>query len=56
MAQKTNDDIATLERKLASPGFTQKAPPAVVQKEEARLHELREHLRKSSERLDELSD
>ncbi|MBV8164673.1 MAG: valine--tRNA ligase [Candidatus Eremiobacteraeota bacterium] len=53
---KTSDEIASLERKLAATGFREKAPPLVVQKEEARLHELREHLRKSSERLDSLSD
>jgi valyl-tRNA synthetase len=54
--EKTKAEIASLEHKLAAPGFKEKAPPAVVQKEEARLHELREHLRKSSERLDSLSD
>jgi valyl-tRNA synthetase len=52
---KTNAELSSLERKLAAPGFQEKAPPAVVQKEEARLHELREHLRMSSERLDSLS-
>jgi valyl-tRNA synthetase len=52
---KTNAELSSLESKLAAPGFQEKAPPAVVQKEEARLHELREHLRMSSERLDSLS-
>ena len=51
-----NADIAALERKLAASGFREKAPPAVVQKEEARLHELRGHVRRSAERLDSLSD
>ncbi len=52
--EKARADAEGLERKLAAPGFREKAPPDVVQKEQARLHELREHLRKSSERLDSL--
>jgi valyl-tRNA synthetase len=52
--EKTRADIEVLERKLASKGFHEKAPPEVVQKEESRLHELRAHLAMSSERLDSL--
>ncbi len=52
--EKLRADIDALERKLAAPGFREKAPPDVVQKEQARLLELRDHLRKSSERLDSL--
>jgi valyl-tRNA synthetase len=52
--EKLRADVGALERKLAAPGFREKAPPDVVQKEQARLHELRDHLRRSSERLDSL--
>jgi valyl-tRNA synthetase len=52
--ERTRADIEVLERKLASKGFHEKAPPEVVQKEESRLHELRAHLAMSSERLDSL--
>jgi valyl-tRNA synthetase len=43
--------IAELERKLASRGFLEKAPPGVVEKEKARLEALRTTLAISSERL-----
>jgi valyl-tRNA synthetase len=53
--EKSNAELDTLERKLASKGFREKAPAEVVQKEESRLHELRAHLAKSSERLESLN-
>ena len=54
--EKTQTEIDALQRKLASGGFREKAPAAVVQKEEARLHELREHLRTLLQRLESLGD
>lgn len=51
---KTQTEVETLERKLGSSGFREKAPPAVVEKEEARLAQLRATLVKSSERLTSL--
>jgi len=53
--EKANVERDALERKLASKGFREKAPAEVVQKEETRLHELRAHLAKSSERLESLN-
>ena len=53
--EKSNAELDALERKLASKGFREKAPTEVVQKEESRLHELRAHLAKSSERLETLN-
>ena len=49
--EKHRSEVETLDRKLASSGFKEKAPPAVVEKEEARLAQLRATLAKSSERL-----
>lgn len=49
--EKTRAEIAGLERKLAAKGFLEKAPAEVVQKEQARLKELRAHVAMSSERL-----
>jgi valyl-tRNA synthetase len=54
--ERSRTEIETLERKLASPGFTEKAPQAVVEKEKARLVQLRATLAKSLERLAELGD
>ena len=51
---KLHNDIDALERKLATGGFKEKAPPAVVEKEEARLAQLRATLEKTSERLSSL--
>jgi valyl-tRNA synthetase len=48
---KGRAELEGLERKLASSGFLEKAPADVVQKEQARLHELRAHLAQISERL-----
>jgi len=53
--EKANAELGALERKLASKGFREKAPTEVIQKEESRLHELRVHLAKSSERLESLN-
>jgi len=47
-------EIAALERKLASPGFTGKAPPPVVEKERSRLEQLRASRALSAERLKQL--
>jgi len=52
--EKSRDEIETLERKLSSRGFLEKAPRTVVEKEQARLEELRVTLAKSSERLGSL--
>jgi valyl-tRNA synthetase len=59
--RKATDEIAQIERsigqidaRLASPEFTSKAPPAVVEKERARLADYREKLAKLRERLKEL--
>ncbi len=49
--EKSRDEIDALERKLSSRGFLEKAPRAVVEKEQVRLEELRATLAKSSERL-----
>jgi valyl-tRNA synthetase len=51
---KGRAELDVLERKLASSGFLEKAPADVVQKEQARLHELRAHLAQISERLTSL--
>jgi valyl-tRNA synthetase len=53
---KARTEIDALERKLASAGFREKAPAAVVQKEEVRLHELREHQRTLMQRLESLGN
>ncbi len=42
---RLRDGIVRLESLLATPGFTAKAPPPVVEKERARLADLREQLR-----------
>jgi valyl-tRNA synthetase len=39
---KVDQDLAGIERKLSNPSFVQKAPPEVVEKDRARLAELRE--------------
>jgi len=52
--EKTRSEIAALERKLASKGFVEKAPAAVVDKERARLEECRSLLTLSTERLNSL--
>jgi len=44
-------EISSLERKLGSTGFVAKAPPAVVEKERARLADLRAALESSRDRL-----
>ena len=48
---RTAEQIDVLERKLASPGFSGKAPPRVIEKERARLAELRTSLALGRERL-----
>ncbi len=52
--ERANTETVVLERKLASHGFLEKAPPAVVEKEKARLQELRAHIAMSSQRLSSL--
>jgi valyl-tRNA synthetase len=54
--EKTRTEIGALERKLGQSGFREKAPRAVVEKEQARLEELRMTLAKSSERLRDLGE
>jgi valyl-tRNA synthetase len=54
--ERNRAELAALEHKLSSPGFLQKAPEAVVKKEQARLAELRASLAKSSERLASLAE
>jgi valyl-tRNA synthetase len=39
---KVEQDLASIDRKLANPAFVQKAPPEVVEKDRARADELRE--------------
>lgn len=49
--ERLTAEVETIRRKLASTGFVQKAPPAVVEKERARLAELEAALALSRERL-----
>jgi valyl-tRNA synthetase len=47
--------ISRLETRLADEAFLSKAPPAVVQKEQERLSELRDRLKKLQERLSQVA-
>jgi valyl-tRNA synthetase len=51
---RLQQDIARSERLLANTGFVSKAPPAVVDKERAKLADARQRLHKLSERLTSL--
>ncbi|MBI4703896.1 MAG: hypothetical protein HY744_22535 [Deltaproteobacteria bacterium] len=42
--KKTEKDIAVLEKKLAAPGFAERAPVEVVEEARASLRSLRERL------------
>ena len=52
--QKLEGGISGIEKKLANPGFAEKAPAAVVESERARLQQLRQELEIIDRSLEEL--